>query len=116
MIALLRVENCLAAKVLRAQGATQGSIQDALAKMRNEKPESGSPPHAFLALEYFLRGLKTLSAEDLMHHFANNAEFVDGLGGRWNRAEIEKGFESLFAPYAKRNADYILEGALAETD
>ena len=116
LIGILCIEKCLAAQVLRAQGATPGPIQEALAKMRYEKRESGSPPRAFLTLEYFLEGLKTLSAEELMHHFANNAEFVDGLGERWDRAAIGKEFESLFAPYAKRNVDYILEGALAETD
>jgi hypothetical protein len=36
-------------------------------------------------------------------------------GKQWNHEEIWKGFETLFAPYAKRNATYVVEATLTET-
>jgi len=48
--------------------------------------------------------------------FAHNLYFVDSKGKCWRgRDEIEKQFETLFAPYAKRNASYVVEATLAET-
>jgi hypothetical protein len=46
--------------------------------------------------------------------FAENAQFVDVYGKRWNRDEIRKEFKALFAPYAKKNATYIIEETLAD--
>jgi ketosteroid isomerase-like protein len=66
-------------------------------------------------LESFLSGLKWLNAEELISFFANNAVFMDAAGKRWNHEEIWKGFETLFAPYAKKNASYVVEATLAET-
>ena len=36
--------------------------------------------------------------------------------GRRNHEEICKGFETLFVPYAKKNASYVVEGTPAETN
>jgi hypothetical protein len=36
-------------------------------------------------------------------------------GKRWNHQEILKEFETIFAPYAKKNASYVVEATLAET-
>jgi hypothetical protein len=68
-----------------------------------------------LTLNSFLAGLKWLNSEDLISFFAKNAEFIDASGKRWNREEIGKGFETLLAPYAKKNASYVVEATLAET-
>jgi hypothetical protein len=70
---------------------------------------------AIATLDSFLAGLKWLSSEELISFFAKNAEFIDASGKRWNRDEIWKGFETLFAPYAKKNAIHVVEGKLAET-
>jgi hypothetical protein len=37
------------------------------------------------------------------------------FGKRWNREEILKNLETLLAPYAKKNAGYIVEETLADT-
>ena len=50
----------------------------------------------------------------LLTFFAENAQFVDVHGKRWNREELRKEFEALFAPYAKKNATYIIEEILAD--
>jgi hypothetical protein len=42
--------------------------------------------------------------------------FIDGTGKRWSREELSEGFETLFACYAKKNASYIVEETLVETD
>jgi ATP-dependent Clp protease ATP-binding subunit ClpA len=116
LIGLLRLETCLAAQVLRERSVTPEPIQRELAKHSHEGQVLASSPRASLTLGYFLECLKSLPADELMQYFAMNAEFIDGFGARWNRAEIEKKFESLFAAYAKKNATYIVEGALAETE
>jgi hypothetical protein len=66
-------------------------------------------------LDSFLAGLKWQKAEDLLIFFAENSRFVDVYGKRWNREEISKEFGSVFAPYAKKNATYTIEGAFVDT-
>jgi hypothetical protein len=127
LVGLLRVEGSLAAKLLRERGLKPGPIGEQLAKAPS--PNSKSRPRtgafltfqsrpttgAFLTLNSFLAGLKWLNSEDLISFFAKNAEFIDASGKRWNREEIGKGFETLLAPYAKKNASYVVEATLAET-
>lgn len=115
LIALLRVETCLAAKVLNELGVTPEPIQRELSKYTTDAVIVGSSPRASLTLGYFLEGLKSLPREQLIHYFAKSAEFVDGFGTRWTREEIEKGFDALFAAYAKKNATYFVEDKIAET-
>jgi len=40
---------------------------------------------------------------------------VDVHGKRWNREEVGKEFEIVFAPYAKKNAEYMIEETLVDT-
>lgn len=118
LVALIRVEGSLAAKLLRKRGLKPEAIREQLAKTpgsvsvrASTEPSRG----AIATLDSFLAGLKWLSSEELISFFAKNAEFIDASGKRWNREEIWKGFETLFAPYAKKNATYVVEGTLAET-
>jgi hypothetical protein len=46
---------------------------------------------------------------ELIDLFAGNAEFIDSLGRVWIREDMWKGFDTLFAPYAKKNAAYAVE-------
>ena len=42
--------------------------------------------------------------------FHDKGQFVDSSGKRWiGRTEIDNGAETLFAPFAKRNASLLLE-------
>jgi hypothetical protein len=59
-------------------------------------------------------GLKWHTAEELVEFFAQNAQFIDIFGKRWNLAEISEGFETLFAPYAKKNAASLVEETLTD--
>jgi len=118
LIGLLRVESSLAAQILSARGVNPAHVEEQLAKAPGTKGEDlrGNREIARMTLESFLSGLNRLNSQELVLFFAKNAEFVDGSGARWNRKEIESGFETLFAPYAKKNASYVIEATLARTD
>jgi hypothetical protein len=118
LLGMLRVEGSLAAKLLRKRGLNPEAIREQLAKAPGSvrlralaEPSRG----AITTLESFLSGLKSLKAEELISFFAKNAVFIDAAGKRWHNQEICKGFETLFAPYAKKNTSYVVEATLAET-
>src|SRR6266849_3830997 len=115
LLGILRVEGSLAARLLQERGLTPASIREQLAKAPNPKYQRESTKSALLTLDTFLTGLKSLKSEELISFFTQNAVFIDATGKRWNREEIWKGFETLFAPYAKKNANYVVETKLAET-
>jgi len=115
LIGILRVETSLAAQILTARGVKPGPIQEQLAKAPNPRYQASARVSASLTLDSFLAGLKWLKSEELISFFAINAEFIDACGKRWNHEEIRKGFETLFAPYAKRNASYVVEATFADT-
>jgi hypothetical protein len=116
LLGLLGTEGSFAARLLEARGLTAVALRDRLAKT----PGAGDisvkieqDPNARLKLDSFLAGLKSNKAEELLEFFAQNAQFIDVFGKRWNREEIVKGFETLFAPYAKKNAAPLVEETLA---
>ena len=115
LLGILRVEGSLAARLLQERGLTPASIREQLAKAPNPKYQRESTRSALLTLDNFLTGLKSLKSEELISFFTQNAVFIDATGKRWNREEIWKGFETLFAPYAKKNASFVVEATLAET-
>jgi len=102
---LLRVERSLGAKILLAKGLALGVIRERLAATPLDTGVTrlaGPNREALLTLHSFLSGLKSLSSTDLIGFFADDAEFVDASGKPWNRHEMEKEFQSLFASYAKK--------------
>jgi len=119
LLGLLRVEGSLAGNILQSRGVRVATLREQVAKVSaavesiNVQPKSST--RAMATLESFLAGLKWHKAEELLSFFAENAQFVDVYGKRWNREEIYKEFETLFAPYAKKNATYIIEETLADT-
>jgi hypothetical protein len=115
LIGILRVEESLAAQILIARGLNPKPIQEQLAKAPSAKYQSKATISASLTLDSFLAGLKWLKSEELISFFAKNAHFIDASGKQWNREEMYRGFETLFAPYAKNNASYVVEATLAES-
>src|SRR5215472_8590000 len=118
LLALLGVEGALAAKILQARGLTAATVRAQLAQGLITKSADVRPKPSQIAvdtLDSFLAGLKWHKAEELVAFFAENAQFVDVYGKRWNREEIYKEFETLFAPYAKKNAEYTIEETLTHT-
>jgi hypothetical protein len=115
LIGILRVEESMAAQILNARGVKPGPIEEHVAT-RRPKYRSEPSTSASLALNSFLAGLKWPTAEGLISFFAKNAVFIDASGKRWSLEEMSKGFETLFAFYAKKNASYILEETLVDTN
>jgi ATP-dependent Clp protease ATP-binding subunit ClpA len=113
LIGILRFETSLAAQILFASGLKADPILARLANTPgNQNAEAAS---VLLILESFLSGLKSLNSEELISFFAKNAQFIDVFGKQWNRDEISKRFDTLFAPYAKKNATSVIERTLADS-
>jgi uncharacterized protein (TIGR02246 family) len=115
LLGILGVEGSLAARLLRERGLRPQAIRELLAKnpgSASRKAPAKPSRGAIEALDSFLAGLKWYDGEQLAPFFAQNTHFVDSSGKRWiGREEIEKQFEMLFAPYAKKNVTFLLEGA-----
>jgi len=113
LLGLLRVEGSLGAQIVRGRGLKAEELRERLAK--NPRPVSFRKL-SLPVLEDFLTGLKCCSSNDLMSFFAENAQVVDVHGKRWNHEEIVKNFETLFIPYAKKNAAYVIEKTLVDSN
>jgi len=115
LIGILRVEESVAAQILRARGASLETVQDQIAKGWRPFYTRGGTGSPSLTLDSFLGGLHGVHSQELASFFAKNAEFVDASGKRWNREETVKRFETILAPYAKKNATYLVESTLTES-
>jgi Clp amino terminal domain, pathogenicity island component len=119
LLGILRIEGSLARKILEARGVKIATLREQMAKLSGAERMKAQPKpskRAIETLDSFLAGLKRLKAEELLAFFADRAQFVDVYGKRWNREEMHKGFETVFAPYAKKNATYAIEETLADTN
>lgn len=119
LLGILGVEGSLAAQVLQAKGLKAEAVREQLAKASGSSREAsrskyGRGEKAKLRLDGFLTELKWHNSEELIEFFAKNAQFIDVFGQRWNRQEIFKSFETLFAAYAKQNASALVEETLAD--
>lgn len=117
VIAILRVETCVAAQILSARGLKASMVEQTVGQ--ESRPVSArvvvADSRASQTVNEFLEGLKSLAAGELVRFFAKDAQFIDASGKRWTREEIENDGEMLFALYAKKNATYVLEEILADT-
>lgn len=134
LLGMLHVEGSLAAQILQTKGLrlvtlreelSKGSVptsdepapvQRQLAKLQVPMYHATARISASMVLDSFLAGLRWLSSDELISMFAKNGVFIDALGKRWNREELGKNFERLFAPYAKKNATSIVEDTLTDTN
>ena len=117
LIGMLRTENCGAAHLLAAQGLAGRSDEDLADLSRDSYPASRNAPDAgdaMSALESFLEGIRSMGSGALIGFFSDKAWFVDATGKLWNHEEIERNFEALLAPYAKKNATYTVEKNVAD--
>ena len=115
LLGILRIDTSMAAQILISHGFKSEPIQEQVAKAPSARYEATAAISAQVTLETFLAGLKSLNSEQLIDYFAKNAEFIDASGQRWNREELWKGFDTIFAHYAKKNSSYLVETTLAET-
>jgi len=114
LLALSRVEGSLAARLLRQKGLKPEAMREQLVAFAGETKTKVRPQRdqrGIATLGNFLAGLKWYNWEQLAPFFAQNSQFVDSSGHRWKeREEIEKQFEVLFAPYARKNVTFLVEG------
>jgi ATP-dependent Clp protease ATP-binding subunit ClpA len=114
LLGILRVEGSLAARILLEKGLTPEAIQQQIGNPSGsafvgslEEPKSG----AMNALNAFLSVVKQPEGSQPASSFAVNAHFIDSAGKLWiGRESIEKRTGDLLAPYAKKNAAYVIEG------
>jgi len=117
LLAMLRVENSLGAQILNGRSVKLEGLREKLARPSGvSAAKVDLSKQALLTLESFLSGLKKENSEQLLPFFAKNARFVDVSGKHWNRDEIAKHFETLFILYARKNAEYIIEETIQETE
>ena len=116
LIGILRVEESMAAQILLARGMKSTSVQEQLAKESTSEYRAAAKLSASLTLERFLAGLRCQNCDALISFFAKNVVFIDAVGKRWVLEEIRKHVDTLFAPYAKKNAAYIVEDTLTDTN
>jgi hypothetical protein len=115
LIGLLQLETSLASKILIAHAFAPGPIEEQIAKAPSWHDESSASElkaGAMTTLESFLAGLTLFSSKELLLFFAKNAEFIDASGRLWTYEELSQDFGILFAPYAKKNAGYLVETTL----
>ncbi len=117
LLGILRLPDSLAAKLLLARGARADAIRQQIAKdsasvtkvsasaVASTQPAKG----ALASLDDFLGLLKAGPSRQVAAFFHDKGQFVDSSGKRWIRQEIEQAAETLFAPFAKRNASLFLE-------
>jgi hypothetical protein len=117
LLGILRVEKSLAAKLLLARGAQLNAIREQIAKvfvlatqdlasaLGGTQPAEG----ALATLDDFLGLLRAGPSKQAAAFFHDKGQFVDSSGKRWIRPEIEQAAEILFAPFAKRNANFFLK-------
>ena len=112
LLGIFRLPDSLAAKVLLGRAAKPNAIREQLAKGLTPTLVSARP--AITILDSFLGLLKRGPADELASFFHEKGQFVDSSGKRWiGRTNIEKGAETLLAPFAKRNASFRLEDTTA---
>jgi hypothetical protein len=111
LLGILRLPDSLAAKLLIARGAKANLIREQIATspaslVASTRPAAG----ALTTLDDLLGLLRAGDSKQVARLFHDKGQFVDSSGKRWiGRTEIDKGAETLFAPFAKRNASLLLE-------
>jgi len=113
LLAILRLPDSLAAKLLIPKDARVAAIREQIDKRSaliasNIQPATTSPPLAFL--DSFLGALRGNDYNKPADFFDDEGQFVDSSGRRFvGRKQIEKEAESLFTVFAKKNSSFVLE-------
>jgi ketosteroid isomerase-like protein len=113
LLGTLLVESSLAAQLLTETGIKPEPVREQLSKASLGDVVIMRPRPSTIGvqvLDTFLAGLQVASAAELVPYFAKNAHVVDSRGTHWEGLdEIQKQFEVLFAPYAKKNVRFHVE-------
>lgn len=114
LLAILRLTDSLAAKLLVARGAKTSAIREQITKRAGLIYPSVQPAHgAVQTLDGFLRVLRGDDSQRAADFFAERGQFVDSTGKRWiGSKEIDGAAEMLFAPFAKKNIRLFVEDVI----
>jgi hypothetical protein len=115
LLGLLRVKGSHAMRILADRGIWLDTLREQLAKDARFGSGNERQPASDLAiatLNGFLVSLESPNWAKSSVYFARSVQFIDAIGELWiGYNEIEKEFEVLFLPYAKRDAAFHLESA-----
>jgi Clp amino terminal domain, pathogenicity island component len=125
LLGLLRVEDSMAAQLLRQRGIDPDAIRKELASSTTysslsaqeleEDDASGDyatdklAENAEQTLENFLEGLRSGRPSLFAEFFDDSSQFIDIKGSRWVGQEIEARAAELFAPYGTKRANCRIE-------
>jgi len=122
LLGLLRVEEGLAAKILREQHVDLIQLRQKIRKLPpfNQDISSITPAAAtdgeIQAYRQFIASLREGNWNDLHDFFAKEASFIDANGKMWSgHKEIVTHLEALLAPFATKNAKHHLEKEICRT-
>lgn len=116
LLALLQIEDGLAAKLLRASPETVIVLRQKLAEI-----PPGSTYHVnfdgVLAIEEFLGALKAGRLSDVSHYLSARTRFIDAAGQLFfGEEDFYLESESLLAPFAARRANWIIQESFQITN
>lgn len=111
LLGIFREKQCLAAIILHADKIGLAQLREKLHGSHSQSrtaPASARLPDSKKAqqvLDSFLAALRDGTLKEWRDFFAPDSSFVDASGKLWHgRDEINRNLETLFAPFAKRNA------------
>lgn len=120
LLGLLRVEKCLAAKVLAANKVSLEGVRQAIVNVPASRPSEKREAHsaattmsAEVTLRDFLTALRGGRKEELEDLLAPQIQFIDFSGKRLSGGgELKKNMEELFAPFAAKSARFVEEASI----
>jgi len=111
LLGIFREYRCFAATLLHANEIGLANLREKIHGSRSESRTATSSRRlpdtqkAQQALDSFLAALRDGTLRARLEYFASDSNFVDASGKLWHgRDEISRNLETLFAPFAKRNA------------
>ena len=111
LLGIFREKKCFAATILHADDISLARLREKLHGSRSKShtgAASVEPPDSIdiqEALDHFLAALRDGTLKERLDFFASDSSVVDASGKLWHgRDEISQNLETLFAPFAKRNA------------
>jgi hypothetical protein len=122
VLGLLRVEKSMAATILAAHKVTLVGFREFLESEGARKPvlahavdevKRASAVEPVVVLESFVEALRAGLKEDSESFFGQNAQYIDECGRCWaGKEELLSRLGELFAPFAAKNAKYVVEDTI----
>lgn len=126
LLGLLRVEKSMAATILAAHQVTLAGFQEFLESEGARKPPAmhsadtvkrSSAAEPVVILQSFLEALRAGLQEDSASFFGEDAQYIDECGRcSTGREELLSRLGELFAPFAAKNAKYVVEDTIRPSE